>query len=68
MDEEEHDNMVLHLYSPASAYLPGESIQFRAFVHNKGKRSIKKIAIFLIQNVTKLNAFRKLTFQVREVV
>ncbi|KAF6041505.1 hypothetical protein EB796_000184 [Bugula neritina] len=51
MDEEEHDNMVLHLYSPASAYLPGESIQFRAFVHNKGKRSIKKIAIFLIQNV-----------------
>lgn len=50
-EEEEYDLMKLELYSPASAYLPGEMIQYRAFIKNLGKKVVKKIAVLLIQNV-----------------
>lgn len=49
--EEEFDEMKLNIYSPASAYLPGEKIQFRATVQNLGKKPVKKIAVLLLQNV-----------------
>lgn len=50
-EEEEYDLMKLQLYSPASNYLPGEMIQFRAYIENAGKKLVKKIAVLLIQNV-----------------
>lgn len=50
-EEEEYDQMKLELYSPTCSYLPGETIQFRAFVHNLQKKPIKKIAVLLLQNV-----------------
>lgn len=51
IEEEEYDNMKLQLYSPVSAYLPGEQVQYRAYVLNLGNKLIKKIAVLLIQNV-----------------
>lgn len=50
-EEEEYDLLKLELYSPASAYLPGEMIQFRAYIRNFGKKPVKKMAVLLIQNV-----------------
>lgn len=50
-EEEEYDLMKLELYSPASSYLPGEMIQFRAYIENSAKKLVKKIAVLLIQNV-----------------
>lgn len=50
-DDEEFDSMQLGIYSPASAYLPGEIIQFQTKVKNLGKKTVKKIAVLLLQNV-----------------